>query len=253
MRIAVLRPSELCMSGDSLDLAINRIARANYKHLNYRKALRLARSIHTDNKKLQHDTSQLKALLLQNVGHTAAADSIYRMLLNQNLPDDISYRVHINYAELERLMMDYKSREQHLLMALSLSEGRERNKAIRVLARHYFNVLRDFKSARRMIARHPSEGLTPEGKAGYALLKAQFAEARESYSESVSYYRKADSLAATAGFMAFRYDAVDGAMRASSKMEKMKERGFQLMVFKIVVGVIFTAFMIYNWKTNKPM
>lgn len=224
------------MEGFNRQLAYNRISRANYKHGNYQRALMFASLVDTDRKKLSQDTRTLKALLWQNMGQLARADSMYQALMEEPLYPRIAYEAHLNYAELHRLRIDYDSRGHHLLLALSLSSGRERNKTIRVLARHYFKVLQEFDNAKRIIDQHPTEGLTDEGRAGYYLLRAEFAEAQKNYQRAQEFYQQASDIAQQAGFVAFAYDAVDGAMRSQILYE---EEDFQQLVWYITMLIIF--------------
>lgn len=248
-RIAAATTSQLCMEGDSLNIALNRISRANYKHGNYQKAMRLANKIqHRGHERLRLNTMALKALLWQNMGNLRRADSLYKDLLEEYLYPRIAYEVHLNYAELHRLRMDYSARGYHLLLALSLSDGRERNKTLRVLARHYFKVMQEFDSAQRIIEQHPTEGLTDEGQAGYYLLQAEFAESQKNYQRADQYYRQASQVAQQAGFLAFAYDAVDGAMRVQILQE---EEDFEQLIWYItllVMLIVGVGIMVNNIK-----
>lgn len=235
----------VCGEGYARQLALNRIARANYKHENYRRALEFARKVDADHEGLYWDTRSLLALLHQNLGRLGQADSIYQEVLAADIAyRQILYEVHLNYAELMRLRLDYDSRERHLLEALARSEGWRHRKTLRVLARHYFNVLRDFEAAENMIERHGTPE-TDEGKAGYALVQAEFYEAKESYFKARKYYLRAMRQAETAGFVAFQYDAADGYMR--SQVLSNRANPYQLAFFVLIFAIIFW-YALYNAK-----
>lgn len=255
-KVVAISPDSLCANGIEKDLAINRIARANYKHGRYKKAHSLIDTLKTKHNKLSIDTSQLEALLLKNIGSFSKADSIYQQLLSQDIEyDDLNYRIHLNYAELLRLQMDYEKREMHLLKALSYAEGEEYNKTIRVLARHYFNILLDFESAEKILQSHDEfEYLSKESKAGYRLVQAQLAEAKQSYKKAKEYYEKANRIAKQAGFITFQYDAVDGAMRTKSLQEREQSQNWQWYLFNGLFIALIVIIGGWNWylKRQRP-
>lgn len=243
--VKVAAADSVCAEGYNLMLGYNRIARANYKHANYQRALRFALKVQAEGK-LYWDTEALKALLWKNTGRLVKADSAYRAIIYSGIPHkDILYEAHLNYAELLRLNMDYRGRERHLKGALSYSEGWQQRKVYRVLARHYFNVLQDFGAAKDMIDKH-GEPQTPEGRAGYALLLAQYNEARQSYKEAMKYYRQASRLASEAGFVSFQYQAADGYMRSSILGEEPVE-----IPWVILVASMLFAYFLYSVKGFK--
>lgn len=235
----------VCGEGYGRQLGLNRIARANYKHANYRKALRFARSVDTAHDKLHWDTRSLLALLHQNLGHLGQADSIYQQIFRAELEyEDILYEAHLNRAELMRLQLDYKAREHNLLQAMAYGKDWQRRKAVRVLARHYFKVMQDFGAAREMVKEH-GQPSTDEGQAGYLLLLAEFHEAQQSYGRAQDFYMKAIQQAKTAGFITFQRDAADGYMRSQIKNEQVDP---YRIAFVALVCAIALGYLLYSTK-----
>lgn len=235
----------VCGEGYGRQLGLNRIARANYKHENYKRALRFARRVDAEHDKLYWDTRSLLALLHQNLGHFGQADSLYQEVLSAGLTyRDILYEAHLNRAELMRLQLNYEAREYNLLQALSYGEGWQRRKAIRVLARHYFKVMQDFGAAREMIAQH-GEPETDEGRAGYLLLMAEFHEAQESYERAQDFYIKAIEQSRAAGFIAFQHNASDGYMRSQIKNEQVDTYRVALVALLCAIAL---GYLLYSTK-----
>lgn len=247
-RIAAVQPNDLCFSGDSLYIALNRIARANYKHQNYRRAYRITGNIHTRREKIKYDTMSLRALLAKNIGKFGEADSLYGILFSDNIPyRDILFEAHLNYAELLRLQLDYDGRQTHLMQAMYYAEGWQRNKVIRVLARHHFGVLRDFKQAEQVLSEHTTPS-TNEGRAGWLLVQAQFAEAQERYRQAMRYYRQAQTVARQAGFVTFMFDASDGYMRSNVSLSQSRDRRLQWIIVNGILVAVFFGVWWYNRK-----
>jgi hypothetical protein len=252
-KVASIDVDTLSFEGDELYWACNWISRANYKLTNYKKAYDIAYScIDEDDIKqdaLYYDVISLKALVAKNVSKFEKADSLYKLSISIT-PDSLSkilYRSHLNYAELQRLQMNYDNRKHHLLKALSYSEGWERNKVIRVLARHYFNVLLEFDNAQKILSQHdPYEELTDEGKAGYLLVQAQYAEALKKYKDAKRYYAKAQKVARKAGFISFQLTAVDGAMKSEMLLKEQEKNDRRFMY--INVGILVIILVLLAWK-----
>lgn len=251
-QVTQIQVDTLSFEGDSLYWAKNWIARANYKHENFDKAQRIADSIPVDSVEainLYYSILSLQALTNKTVGQISVADSLYRKAMN--VPDSLSgvkYRVHLNYAELMRVQMRYDKRETHLLKAMSYAEGEERNKTVRVLARHYFNILLDFDSAEQILESHDEfEYLDAESKAGYRLVQAELAEAKESYDKAKEYYQKANRIARQAGFITFQYDAVDGAMRSTHLKQKKTSERLQWYLFNGLFIALILIIGGWNW------
>lgn len=252
LAVATVDVGKLPFTGDSLNIALNRIARANYKHERYNRAYQIAERIEADQGKLKWDTLSLKALLSKNTGKYSQADSLFNKVISDAEYRDVLFEAYLNYGEYHRVMMDYKSREYNLLQALSYAEGWQRNKVIRVLTRHYFNIELDFDKARRMIASHDDyESLDTEGKAGYRLLQAQMAEAEQSYEEAAEYYRKANRVAQMAGFVQFQHDAADGVMRSNILIRQVHRRDLFIYAFNVLLVLFILLVGVLNHKWGK--
>lgn len=246
-RIAAADTTELCMEGFNRQLAYNRIARANYKHQNYTKALRFARKVQTGREQLYYDTMSLEALLLKNLGKLNQSEAVFNKLLSSDYNNrQILYEAHLNYADLLRLQMQYGSREQHLLQALSYGEGWERNKVIRVLSRHYMDVFRDLESARQILQDH-SQPHNPEDRAGYLMVRAELAEFESDYERARRYYQRSATVAKQAGFMGFVYDASDGYMRVTILSQQSNRKRVQWYIINGILLLIFAGFALYNF------
>lgn len=252
-QIAQIQVDTLSFEGDSLYWAKNWIASANYKHERCGKAYEIINDINLDNvdsDKLRYSILSFKGLTSKCVNKFDKAISFYQQSI-QEIPDkypSILYRVHLNYAELLRLQMDYQKREIHLLKALAYADGEEYNKTIRVLARHYFNIELDFESAEQMLESHEEfEYLSTESKAGYRLVQAQLLEAKKSYGKAKEYYEKANRIARQAKFVSFQYDAVDGAMRTASLLDREQQRDWQWYLFNGLFIAIIVLVGGWNW------
>lgn len=258
-RIAAVQVETLDMEGDTLHWAVNYIVRANYKQANYRRGMELVKK-HLDPhledmpSNLRWDVVGLKALLAKNLGEFALADSLYRKVIGSTTSRGILYRAHLNYADLNRLEGRQDRRLEHLEAARGLAQtSRERDRVLRVLCRYYFSVELNYLRARQMLIEHTDADSieNPETKAGYMLLMAQYNEAAEEYEAAAHYYQRALAEAKSAGFVAFMYDASDGAARADALGTKKSASQHQFQLFITIVVALIGAGYLINYYTNR--